>query len=127
MTPLKFLPPKEFENRQRSIDSNKKLAIMSAMPKIATEIIAKKHKARDFKEQGNVAFKKKKLEEGERCYSEAIKLNMGFRPFWTNRASCRNVMKKYEEAISDCDSALSNDSKCTKTIIQRGNALLGLV
>ena len=74
---------------------------MSSMSKIESEIIAKKYKARELKEKGNVAFKKKKYEEAERCYSEAIQLNMGFRPFWTNRASCRNVMKKYEEAISD--------------------------
>ena len=35
-------------------------------------------------------------------------------------------MKKHEEAISDCDSALSIDPKCTKTITQKGNALLSL-
>ena len=35
-------------------------------------------------------------------------------------------MKKHAEAISDCDSALSIDPKCTKTITQKGNALLGL-
>ena len=35
-------------------------------------------------------------------------------------------MKKYQEAISDCDSALSIDPKCTKSITQKGNALLGL-
>ena len=62
----------------------------------------------------------------KKCYSEAIKLNGGYRPYWTNRASCRNVMKKYQEAISDCDSALSIDPKCTKTITQKANALLGL-
>ena len=102
VTPLKFHPPEEFENRQKAVDSNRKSAIeMSSMPKIASEIIQKKKKAMDLKEKGNNAFKKKKYEEAERCYSEAIQLNIGFRPFWTNRASCRNVMKKYEEAISD--------------------------
>ena len=35
-------------------------------------------------------------------------------------------MKKYQEAISDCDSALSIDPKCTKSITEKGNALLGL-
>ena len=69
---------------------------------------------------------KKKFEEAEKCYSEAIQLNIGYRPFWTNRAKCRNVMKKYQEAISDCDSALSIDPKCTKSITEKGNALLGL-
>ena len=35
-------------------------------------------------------------------------------------------MKKYQDAISDCDSALSIDPKCTKSITEKGNALLGL-
>ena len=94
---------------------------------VATDIIEKKMKARDLKEKGNIAFKKKKFEEAERCYSEAIQLNIGYRPFLTNRASCRNLMKKYQEAISDCNSALSIYPKCTKSITQKGNALLGLL
>ena len=126
VTPLKFLPPEEFQKRQKSIDADRKLAIMSSIPKIATEVIEKKFKARELKEKGNIAFTKKKFEEAERCYSEAIQLNIGYRPLWTNRAKCRNVMKKYQEAISDCDSALSIDPKCTKSITQKGNALLGL-
>ena len=99
---------------------------MSSIPKKAAEVIEKKIKARELKEKGNVAFMIKKFEEAERCYSEAIELNIGYRPFWTNRAKCRNAMKKYQEAISDCDSALSIDPKCTKSIIEKGNALLGL-
>jgi len=91
-----------------------------------TEVIEKKIKARELKEKGNVAFTKKKFEEAERFYSEAIQLNIGYRPFWTNRAKCRNVMKKYEDAISDCDSALSIDPKCKLSINEKGNALLGL-
>ena len=126
VTPLKFLPPEEFQKRQKSIDSDRKLAIMASIPKKATEVIEKKIKARALKEKGNIAFAKKKFEDAERCYSEAIQLNIGYRPFWTNRASCRNVMKKYQEAISDCDSALYIDPKCTKSITQKGNALLGL-
>ena len=35
-------------------------------------------------------------------------------------------MKKYQEALTDCDSALSIDLKCTKSITQKVNALLGL-
>ena len=99
---------------------------MASIPKTVTEKIQKKIEARELKEQGNKAFMKKKFEEAEKCYSEAIQLNIGYRPFWTNRAKCRNVMKKYQEAISDCDSALSIDPKCTKSITEKGNALLGL-
>ena len=110
VTPLKFHAPEEFENRQKSVYSDRKSAIeMSSMPKIASEIIEKKKKARQLKEKGNIAFKKKKFEEAEKCYSQAIQLNMGFRPFWTNRASCRNVMKKYQEAISDQGSKFVHD------------------
>ena len=126
VTPLKFLPPEKFQKRQKSIDSDRKLAILSSIPKIATEVIEKKIKARELKEKGNVAFMKKKFEEAEKCYSDAIQLNIGYRPFWTNRAKCRIVMKKYQEAISDCDSALSIDPKCAKSITEKGNALLGL-
>jgi len=125
VTPLKFLPPEEFQKWQKSIDSDKK-AIMASNPKTVTEVIQKKINARKLKEKGNVAFMKKKFEDAERCYSEAIQLNIGYRPFWTNRAKCRNVMNKYEDAISDCDSALSIDPKCTKSITEKGNALLGL-
>ena len=35
-------------------------------------------------------------------------------------------MKKYEDAISDCESALSIDPKCKESIVQKGNALLSL-
>ena len=51
---------------------------------------------------------------------------MGSRPLWTNRAKCRNIMKKHEEAIHDCDSALSINPKCSKSIEQKGNAFLSL-
>ena len=35
-------------------------------------------------------------------------------------------MKKHEEAISDCDSALSINPKCTMSIEQKGKALMWL-
>merc|ERR1711914_41201 len=86
----------------------------------------KKKRAKECKEDGNKSFQKKKYEEAENFYSEGLQLQPGFRQLWTNRAICRNVMKKYQDAISDCDSALSIDPKCTKSITEKGNALLGL-
>ena len=96
------------------------------MQHINQEVITKKTAAKEAKEKGNAAFQKKKYAEAEKLYSEAIELNIGSRPLWTNRAACRNTMKKYEEAISDCDTALSIDRKCTRSIIQKGKAHLGL-
>ena len=127
MTPLKFLPIKEFEKRQKSIDQNTKLALMPEnLMKIKTDVIAKKKKAKELKEMGNAAFQEEQFEVAEDCYSEAIQLNIGSRPLWTNRAKCRNTMKKYEEAISDCESALSIDSKCTESITQKAIVLMHL-
>ena len=99
---------------------------MNSMSTIKSTIIENKKQAKELKEKGNIAFSKKKLAEAENLYSEAIKLNPGSRPLWTNRAACRNMMNKYEEAISDCQTALSIDPKCTRSIKQKGNALLDL-
>ena len=41
---------------------------------------------------------------------------------WTDRAICRNALKKYEQALSDCDLALDCNPKCTKTIIVKGQS-----
>jgi len=62
-----------------------------------------------LKEKGNDAFKRKKYELAEKFYSEALQLNSDSRPIWTNRAICRNTMKRYEDALADCLSALSID------------------
>ena len=79
-----------------------------------------------MKELGNAAFQNKNFKEAEDFYSEAIRFNMGSRPLWTNRAKCRTTMKKYDEAISDCESALSIDPKHSESIVQKGNAFLSL-
>ena len=125
MTPMKFLPAKDFEKRQKSIDQNTTLALMSSLARV-DQVIENKKKALELKEKGNILFKKKKYDEAEKIYSEGLRLNMNSRQLWTNRAICRNTMKKFEDALSDCDSALSINPKCTKSIIQKGNALLGL-
>ena len=104
-------------------DSSKSVNFTSA---IKSKVIEKKIKANELKEKGNIEFNKKKFEQAEKYYSEAIQLNMGSRPLWTNRAACRNTMKKYVEAISDCETALTIDPKCMRSITEKGNALLGL-
>ena len=84
----------------------------------------KKTEAKALKDRGNQFFKDKKYVEAEQYYSMALKLHPGCRILWTNRAICRNTMRKFDEAISDCISALTIDPKCSKSIIQKGNAHL---
>ncbi len=71
-------------------------------------------KAIKLKDQGNDAFKQKNFEDAEKIYSEALQMNLDSRPLWTNRAVCRNSMKKHEDALADCLDALSIDPKNTK-------------
>ena len=123
---MKFLPAKDFEKRQKSINQAEKLSLRDSMRRIIPKIIDKKTKAKELKEKGNAAFQKKKFREAEKCYSEAIQLHIGSRPLWTNRAICRNRMENFDNALTDCDTALKIDPKCTKSITQKGNALFGL-
>ena len=87
----------------------------SIKPIKGSQILENKKKAVKIKEKGNDAFKRKKYDVAEKFYSEAIQLNPESRPIWTNRAICRNTMKKHEDALADCMSALAIDSKCKKT------------
>ena len=113
---------KEFGKGQKSIDLMNTRSLMDSMDKL-TE---KKSKAKQLKENGNAAFQQKAYSDAENFYSAAIELDSGSRLLWTNRAACRNTMKKYDEAISDCNTALSIDPECSRTIAEKGNALLGL-
>ena len=89
-------------------------------------VIENKNKALELKEKGNNAFKKKKYEVAEKFYTEALQLNLDSRPVWTNRATCRNTMKKHEDALADCLSALSIDPKNTKKGIRINEITLPL-
>ena len=126
MPPFKFLPISEFQKRQKSMGLDNTRALMDSMEKMQSEVMEKKKKTRQLKEMGNKAIQKKKYLDAEKFYSEALKIDIGSRQLWTNRAACRNLMKKYEEAVFDCDTALSIDQKCTRSIMEKGIALVGL-
>ena len=80
-------------------------------------------KALMFKEKGNDAFKRKEYEVAEKFYSEGIKMIHGkfsydARPLWTNRAICKNILGKHEEALTYSEVALKIDPKCAKAGFQ---------
>ena len=69
VTPLKLLPVKEFENRQKSVgnnvDTTSTLRLMKSMETTKIEVFAKKQKAKELKEKGNTSFAKKRYEEAQ--------------------------------------------------------------
>ena len=99
---------------------------MAAMAADAEQRYQKRQKnlkiATELKEKGNIALKEERYKDAESLYSEGLDLVRDFKVLWTNRAICRMKMKRYEEAISDCDWALRLDEKCPKAITQTGHA-----
>ena len=74
-----------------------------------------------------MSLQRNDLHGAENFFSEAIEIEeilTGQPTFtlWTDRAICRNALKKYEQALSDCDLALDSNPKCTKTIIVKGQS-----
>ena len=125
---MKLLSINEFRKRQNCAKQEKGLQISHStwnLDVIQKEIL-NKIRSKQLKEMANHSFSQRKFDDAEELYSRAIELNKGLRLLWTNRAACRNTMKKYNEAISDCDVALSIDPKSIRTIIQKGNSLLAL-
>jgi len=118
VTPMKFLPIEEFKKRQKSIDPSQTLALKSSMTTTISKVLENKKKAKILKELGNTAMANKEYDDAEKWYSQAIDKNPGLKTLWTNRAICRNTLKKYKEAIADCDSALSIDSNFTEAGFQ---------
>ena len=90
------------------------MALQNLNPNKTFDAIENKKKALKLKEMGNDVFKLKRYEVAEKFYTKALELNLDSRPVWTNRATCRNTMKKHEDALADCLSALSIDPKNTK-------------
>ena len=103
---------------------------MAAMAADAEQRYQKRQKnlkiATELKEKGNIALKEQRYEDADSLYSEGLDLVRDFKVLWTNRAICRMKMKRYEDAISDCDWALRLDEKCPKAITQTGHAYFEL-
>ena len=73
----------------------------------------------------NGSLQRKDYYRAEGLFSETIEYQTLLRgqptfTVWTDRAICRNALKKHEEALSDCNLALKCDPKCTTTIVQKG-------
>ncbi|RGB43637.1 hypothetical protein C1646_612681, partial [Rhizophagus diaphanus] len=73
--------------------------------------------------KGNTYFSKKDYDSATREYSEAINLNPRNVVYYTNRALCYLRLKKYDNVISDCKTAISIDANSVKGHYMLGQAL----
>ncbi|MCJ8739985.1 hypothetical protein PDJAM_G00053710 [Pangasius djambal] len=86
----------------------------------------KEKRANALKEKGNKAFALGDYELAVRVYTEGLDQLRDMPALYTNRAQALIKLKKYKEAISDCEWALKCSDKCIKAYVHMGRAHQGL-
>ncbi|XP_030600535.1 tetratricopeptide repeat protein 12 isoform X2 [Archocentrus centrarchus] len=87
---------------------------------------AKVKKATAFKDKGNEAYAQEDYETAVKYYSDGLAEIRDMQPLYTNRAQAYIKLRKYKEAISDCEWALKCNERCIKAYLHMGKAYLGL-
>ena len=82
--------------------------------------------AESLKTQGNQKLAEKKFAEAVDLYTKAIDLNSLSAIYFSNRAAAYSSLAQYENAIDDCEMALSVDPKYAKAYSRMGLAYLSL-
>ncbi|XP_077064643.1 tetratricopeptide repeat protein 12 isoform X1 [Siphateles boraxobius] len=86
----------------------------------------KEEKANALREQGNEAFTQGDYETAVKFYTEGLEQLRDMQALYTNRAQAFIKLKRYKEAISDCEWALRCNKKCIKAYIHMGKSHLAL-
>ncbi|XP_058270603.1 tetratricopeptide repeat protein 12 isoform X3 [Hemibagrus wyckioides] len=86
----------------------------------------KEKEANALKEKGNKAFALEDYELAFKFYTEGLEQLRDMPALYTNRAQALIKLKKFKEAISDCEWALKCNTKCIKAYVHMGRAHLGL-
>ncbi|CAJ0625685.1 16387_t:CDS:1 [Entrophospora sp. SA101] len=79
--------------------------------------------AEHHKNKGNNFFKRNDYDNAIREYTAAIKQNPRNPVYYTNRALCYLKLKKYDNVILDCETALEKDANSVKGHYMLGQAL----
>uniref|UniRef100_A0A672SBH1 Tetratricopeptide repeat domain 12 n=1 Tax=Sinocyclocheilus grahami TaxID=75366 RepID=A0A672SBH1_SINGR len=77
-----------------------------------------------LQEQGNEAFTQGDYETAVQLYTEGLDQLCDMQALYTNRAYIK--LKRYKEAISDCEWALRCNEKCIKAYVHMGKSHLAL-
>ncbi|XP_072547286.1 tetratricopeptide repeat protein 12 isoform X2 [Salminus brasiliensis] len=83
-------------------------------------------RAKALKEKGNKAFAQGDYEVAVKFYTEGLEQLRDMQALYTNRAQALIKLKKYKEAISDCEWALKCNDTCIKAHVHMGRAHLAL-
>ncbi|XP_052473231.1 tetratricopeptide repeat protein 12-like isoform X2 [Carassius gibelio] len=86
----------------------------------------KEEKANALREKGNEAFTQGDYETAVRFYTEGLEQLRDMQALYTNRAQAFIKLKRYKEAISDCEWALRCNEKCIKAYVHMGKSHLAL-
>jgi DnaJ family protein C protein 7 len=93
----------------------------------AKEYMRMVRKLEKLKEEGNAAFKAGRFPEAIKTYSEALEVDPTNKntnsKILQNRALCASRLKKWTDAVADCDKALELDPSYTKARKTRAKAL----
>ncbi|XP_015232735.1 PREDICTED: tetratricopeptide repeat protein 12 isoform X1 [Cyprinodon variegatus] len=87
---------------------------------------AKLKEATALKNKGNAAYEKQEYEDAVKYYSDGLAVLKDMQPLYTNRAQAYIKLKRYKEAICDCEWALKCNERCIKAYVHMGKAYLGL-
>jgi len=96
----------------------------------AKDIYKKARVLKEKKNEGNVAFKAGKLNEAYSLYSDALQIDPCNKftnaKLYFNRATVAAKLKRLEDSIKDCSSALELDEKYLKALLRRAKSYMDL-
>jgi len=81
--------------------------------------------AQNYKQAGIDAYKKGNYKEAIKCFTSAID-NREDATFYSNRAACYQMLKKYDLCIKDCLKIIEFDSQFVKAYTRKGQSELCL-
>ncbi len=75
--------------------------------------------SQEARDRGNTLFKDQKYAEAVKEYTEAIKRDEKDPKAYSNRSACYHKLGAFPEALKDCDTCISLDSKFTKAYLRK--------